>query len=154
MTQRIFVTSKAKHSEIRPSWVKKILRLVFEQEKHNTEVSVLFTDDEEIETLNARFRGKKHPTDVLAFPAGMKNSAVNLLGDIVISIPTAIRQADAGNQPFLQEIAFLIIHGALHLLGYDHHKPTERKIMFAKQSELFKRFFEPERKENHRNPRS
>jgi len=79
------------------------------------EISVVFCDDPFIQALNAEYRGRNKPTDVLSFAQDDPQT----LGDIVISVPTAARQADAAGWPLESEIALLGIHGLLHLLGYD-----------------------------------
>jgi probable rRNA maturation factor len=80
------------------------------------EVSVLFCGDARMRSLNARFRRKDKTTDVLAFPA----PAGGLLGDIVVSVPYAKRQARRRGEPASRELDRLLLHGFLHLLGYDH----------------------------------
>lgn len=89
------------------------------------EISILLTDDQEIQDLNRRFRNIDEPTDVLTFPADNPM----LLGDIAISIPFAERQAKLRNVATSQEIAFLAIHGALHLLGFDDESEDDRSEM-------------------------
>ncbi|MGQ9631248.1 MAG: rRNA maturation RNase YbeY [bacterium] len=86
------------------------------------EVSVLLTDDEEIRSLNRRYRGVDRPTDVLAFAMGECRSAApdDILGDVVISVDTAQRQAEELGHSLERELEILLIHGILHLLGYDH----------------------------------
>lgn len=79
------------------------------------EISIVLCDDAFIQTLNAEYRGKNKPTDVLSFA----QDDPNILGDIVISLPTAACQAEAAGWPLESEIALLGIHGLLHLLGYD-----------------------------------
>ena len=79
------------------------------------EISIVLCDDAFIQTLNAEYRGKNRPTDVLSFA----QNDPNILGDIVISVPTAARQAEAASWPLESEIALLGIHGLLHLLSYD-----------------------------------
>lgn len=105
-------------------------------------------DDAKIQTLNQLYRGKNKPTDVLsfalweedeiAFPPGEGALA---LGDIVLSTQTAARQAKEQNHSFEREIAFLTIHGALHLLGFDHGRDGERRTMFALQNAIFEAVF-------------
>ena len=98
--------------------------------KSRTEVSVLFCGDGAIRTLNRRYRKVDSPTDVLAFPAQSRG----LLGDIVISVPYASRQARRRGEPPAREIDRLLLHGLLHLSGYDHETDggemdaLERKI--------------------------
>lgn len=79
------------------------------------EISIVFCDDPFIQDLNAKYRGKNKPTDVLSFA----QEDPHVLGDIVISVPTAFRQAEAAGWPLESEIALLGIHGLLHLLGCD-----------------------------------
>ena len=84
--------------------------------KSKIEVSVLFCGDRAMRALNRRYRGMDAPTDVLAFPA----EGLGLLGDIVISVPYASRQARRRGEPPPREIDRLLLHGLLHLSGYDH----------------------------------
>lgn len=111
------------------------------------EVSVLLTDDVDIRQLNRDYRGVDAPTDVLAFSMREgEDSDVNpsLLGDLVISLETAARQASTrdglggvcGNLE--AETALLTVHGMLHLLGYDHQAQEEAKVMFEKQDSIFR----------------
>jgi probable rRNA maturation factor len=97
-----------------------------------SELSVLLTDDRTIHALNREHRGKDKPTDVLAFPldeddvpAGMPR----LLGDVVISLDTAERQARGRGRALFLEVRLLLAHGLLHLLGFDHDTPTKKKRM-------------------------
>ncbi len=89
------------------------------------EISILLTDDAEIQDLNNRFRQIDEPTDVLTFPADNPM----LLGDIAISVPYAARQAEARKVSLQQEIGYLAIHGGLHLLGFDDETEDDRKVM-------------------------
>lgn len=110
----------------------------------NTEVSILLTDDKQITELNREYREIDAPTDVLSFSqlegdedfAGEQNDG--LLGDVVISVETAKRQADVQVHSVDEEIDMLLVHGILHLLGYDHAEPDEEKKMFARQAEILK----------------
>lgn len=98
----------------------------------DTEVSVLLCDDDAIQALNAQWRGIDKPTDVLSFPMGEDD----ILGDIVISVDTTIRQAEEYAHTPLDEATRLWIHGLLHLCGYDHETPEEAAEMRAKEEEL------------------
>ncbi len=82
---------------------------------NDPEISVVFCDDPFIQALNAEYRGKDKPTDVLSFA----QNDLQMLGDIVISVWAAARQAEAAGWPLENEIALLGVHGLLHLLGYD-----------------------------------
>jgi len=98
------------------------------------EVSVYFCGDRRMRALNRRYRRRDRPTDVLSFPAG----GGALLGDIVISVPYATRQARRRRQPASAELDRLLLHGYLHLLGYDHE--TDRGQMDALEARLRRRF--------------
>ena len=101
----------------------------------DAELSVLLTDDRTIRELNRAHRGKDKPTDVLAFPLDLEDGDAAgqapgaLLGDVVISLDTAARQARARNRELLAEVRFLLAHGVLHLVGYDHATRSEKQIM-------------------------
>lgn len=95
--------------------------------KENAEISVTFVDNEEIHALNKQYRNMDKPTDVLSFPLGedgkydFNNETKSyMLGDIVISIETALKQSKIYGNSLEREIGFLTVHSMLHLLGYDH----------------------------------
>ena len=104
------------------------------------EVSVLLTDDHRMTELNRDYRGINAPTDVLSFAQleGNENELLNstLLGDVVISLETAERQAIDESHSLEEEVAFLTVHGVLHLLGYDHQTEKEATVMFEKQNTI------------------
>lgn len=102
--------------------------------RENAVVNVLLTRDEEIRTLNERFRKLDEPTDVLTFPTGDFPGAT--LGDIAISVPFARKQADARKVSLGQELAYLSIHGALHLVGFDDESERDRKKMVAEMNSV------------------
>jgi probable rRNA maturation factor len=99
------------------------------------EVTVLLTTDETIRDLNQRFRGKNRPTDVLSFPAE-KHARVQekTAGDIAVSVDTARRQGTACDHSLRTELKILILHGLLHLAGYDHE--TDRGQMHRRERQL------------------
>ena len=99
-----------------------------------SEVSVLFCADARMRSLNRRYRRKDRPTDVLAFPAGP--AADGFLGDIVISVPYAAREARRRSLAHASEMDRLLVHGFLHLMGYDHE--TDEGEMEALESRLRK----------------
>lgn len=107
---------------------------------HKRELSILLCDDATIHELNRTYRGFDRPTDVLAFamdetvegaPASVRPTAMPL-GDIVISVDTARKQAAARGKAIAEEVTFLLAHGLLHLLGYDHVTKDEERRMNAK----------------------
>lgn len=100
------------------------------------EISLLMTDDKSIRELNKDFRNIDKSTDVLSFPMEEET----MLGDIAISLETAKRQAESADIHIEREVAFLFIHGVLHLLGYDHETdPESEKEMFDLQEEILKK---------------
>ena len=99
------------------------------------ECSVLLVDDAAMEKLNRTYRGFAQPTDVLAFPmreGRFRIVSPELLGDVVISAETARRQVETGGGELRAELALLLIHGILHLVGYDHGDAAERRTMERK----------------------
>ncbi len=103
-------------------------------------VGALITGDERVQELNKAYRGMDTTTDVLAFSMregdGMSSSppdGMTRLGDVVISCPQAERQAREQGHSLEKEVAFLAVHGVLHLLGYDHEKPDDETAMKARQ---------------------
>lgn len=107
----------------------------------NGELSVALIGDPEMHRLNARYRGRDRATDVLAFPTDSDLRArCGLLGDVVICVDTAARQAAERGVTVLDEIRVLLVHGLLHLAGYDHERsPAEARRMFAHQRRLVAR---------------
>lgn len=111
----------------------------------SSEVALTFIGDRRMRRLNRQFRGKDRTTDVLAFAmreARVPSAGVTsgLLGDVVISMPTAIRQAREGRRSLDQEIAALLIHGILHLCGYDHERSrTEARRMQRRERMVLRR---------------
>lgn len=103
----------------------------------DSELSVVLTDDETIQQLNRDYRGIDKPTDVLSF-AQQEAEGPNLgiLGDVIISLPTAQRQADERGHPLAVEVRILLVHGLLHLLGFDHEDDEERQEMAAAEQVL------------------
>ncbi|AEG59426.1 rRNA maturation RNase YbeY [Desulforamulus ruminis] len=109
------------------------------------EVGLIFVDDAYIQSLNAEYRGVDRPTDVLSFAMNEgeampeEEDSEDLLGDIVISLPTAQRQALEYGHSFEREVAYLTAHGSLHLLGYDHEDDVGRKVMRDKEEAVLNR---------------
>lgn len=100
------------------------------------DIAIAFCEDDYIRGLNAQYRGLDRPTDVLSFQSEEidPESGRRYLGDIVISLQQANRQAEEAGNPLTSEVAMLVVHGVLHLLGYDHHTPDEKTVMWKQQS--------------------
>ena len=101
-------------------------------------ITLRLTNDSEMKVLNETYRGLAKTTDVLSFNADFKDPETGTfyLGDIVISLEQAVVQAASQGHSLDIECAFLTIHGTLHLLGFDHHDPKEKKEMWALQDNL------------------
>jgi probable rRNA maturation factor len=105
-------------------------------------LSVVITDDGAVRELNREFRDVDAPTDVLAFGTGEESDFVTApgepayLGDVIISYPRAVIQAEEYGHSINRELALLTVHGVLHLLGYDHVDEVERTEMWARQNEI------------------
>ena len=118
-----------------------LLRLLAALECQSCDLGVLIIDDARMQQLNTQYRGIDRPTDVLAFamregPFAELNPEV--LGDVVLSAETALRQARARRHSLAEELARLLIHGTLHLLGYDHEvSPADARLMRAKERALW-----------------
>jgi probable rRNA maturation factor len=107
----------------------------------DAELSLVLAADPEMAELNARFRGCEGPTDVLSFSL-LEGSGARfrggLLGDVVIGVEVAARQARRRGRSLDDEVARLLIHGVLHLLGYDHERDDEARLMRAQERRLWK----------------
>ena len=104
----------------------------------DSDITILVDDDQRIQMLNREYLDVDAPTDVLAFPAdftdpdtGHKN-----LGDVIISYPQAKSEADKRRHTLEAELQLLVVHGVLHLLGYDHLEPKDKEIMWSAQSQI------------------
>ncbi len=104
------------------------------------EVSILLAGDERIRALNREFRGKDQPTDVLSFPAAPPFAAAGQAGDLAISLEAASRQAAEHGHPLQTEVKLLMLHGLLHLAGFDHESDAgqmaRREAQLRKQLAL------------------
>jgi probable rRNA maturation factor len=103
------------------------------------EVSLTLVDDRTIRTLNARYRGVRRRTDVLAFPLA---GPAAVLGEAIISVETARRQAWALGHPLREELDLLCCHACLHLIGYDDREPLEARFMHEREMDLLGRLYE------------
>jgi probable rRNA maturation factor len=104
------------------------------------EISVVFGNDRLLQELNRTYRNKDRPTNVLAFPQSPTYAgepASTMLGDVIVSLPTAAREAHALNQSLEERVIYLLLHGLLHLLGYEHEgSAARRRRMEALEQEV------------------
>jgi probable rRNA maturation factor len=131
--------------EIDPARVERVACAVLEIESVSSDamLSVVITDDGEIQSLNRQFRGIDAPTDVLSFaddaPDGSFVTGAGeppYLGDVVVAYPRAEEQAAAQGHSVDDELRLLIVHGVLHLLGYDHAMPKDEAAMWSRQETI------------------
>jgi probable rRNA maturation factor len=134
------------------SWLQRVVLKTLEAEgiASPAEMGLVITDIKTIQKLNRTYRGENQPTDVLAFHMSPDTSqeseprfvgppdGVRHLGEVVISYPQAVRQAQEQGHDVVRELALLIVHGILHLLGYDDELPEEEQQMKARENEILK----------------
>jgi probable rRNA maturation factor len=103
-----------------------------------TGLSIVIGDDAQLQELNRQFLGLDAPTDVLSFPADEvdPDSGERYLGDVIISLPRAAAQAEAAGHSVQDELQLLVVHGVLHLLGFDHADPDEKERMWGIQAQV------------------
>ena len=120
--------------------IRHMVEAALSSEHASGDACVLVTDAEEIQRLNASYRGIDRVTDVLTFPAWEGDAILcpldGYLGDIAICFERAQEQAEEYGHSLERELAFLSVHGALHLLGYDHMEPEDERNMFRRQTEI------------------
>jgi probable rRNA maturation factor len=132
------------------SWVKHLVQKVLDVEGvgPSTEIGVLITDNKTVQKLNRIYRGENELTDVLSFQTNIGESTapeaffvnapdgVNHLGEVIIAYPQAVKQAKERGRTISQELALLVAHGTLHLLGYDHELSKDGYIMREKERQI------------------
>jgi len=118
--------------------IKEIIKFVLkEMEKDNSELSLVLCNNDYIHFYNKEYRNKDYPTDVLSFVDGERMGKITYLGDIIISIDKVKSQSEEYGVSFEEEFSRLLVHGILHLLGYDHEASEEdEKVMMSIQDKL------------------
>ena len=147
---KLLVRCSVKPSPVSAAWLRRLSSLTLKNVKgasfeKRSELSIVLTGDGEVRRLNRLYRKKDKTTDVLSFPLleGMRlksgKAEMVPLGDVVISLPQTRRQALQKDGEFKRELALLLVHGILHLLGYDHVTKSQEKRMFGLQERLLKK---------------
>ncbi len=131
---------------VRAAWLRDVARraLAAESVAGPANVGIVVTDDETVRDLSHRFLGLDEPTDVLSFglagaddaPFALPPEEAASLGEVVVAYPTALRQAQEAGRPIEAEVAHLLVHGLLHLLGYDHERPEDERAMRCREEEI------------------
>ncbi len=114
---------------------------VLAHESAEGDLTVVLTGDQQLQELNRQYLGIDATTDVLSFSASEVDPDTRrpYIGDVLISVPRAKAQAEAAGHPLEAEVQLLVVHGSLHLLGYDHDEEEERKRMWSVQREVLER---------------
>jgi probable rRNA maturation factor len=120
------------------SLLEQAARAALDHQSADGDLTIVLTDDEQLQHLNRDYLGVDAPTDVLSFPASETDPETGrrYLGDILLSIPRADVQARAAGHPLVDEAQLLVVHGVLHLLGHDHAEADEKAKMWKAQSEI------------------
>ena len=132
------------HGKVNPEFLEKIAGAVLgytdsdESTDKGVNLSIVIESDETLKSLNAQYRQIDKVTDVLSFPADEVDpeTGVRYFGDVILSLEQAGKQADKTGHQLEDEVALLVVHGVLHLLGYDHDTPENKQLMWATQREL------------------
>lgn len=127
-------------ASVEPELLEKAALAVLQHQSYDlaAELSVVIDSDEKLRQLNREFLGIDAPTDVLSFPSEEfdPDEQADYIGDVIISYPRALSQAQAAGHPVINEIQLLVVHGVLHLLGHDHAEPQEKSKMWQAQAEI------------------
>ncbi len=142
----VIITNEQDKIEIPADWEQKInevaaICLREEQIPEEAEIDLLFVDNEAIREMNREYRDKDSATDVLSFPMYEPDEEIDdedeiLFGDIVISLERAQEQCEEYGHSLEREVMYLLVHGLLHLSGYDHMEEDEKKVMRAQEEKL------------------
>ena len=131
---KVHITNRQKALRVPRRRLTSLLRLVAPPEWHDAELSLALVDSAEMTAINDRYCGNQDETDVLAFP--LAGPTDNLIGELVVCASRAHNEAAARGVSAEDELALYVVHGALHLLGYDDQTPAARRRMYARESEL------------------
>jgi probable rRNA maturation factor len=132
-------------ANVSPDWLRLVAQTALEAEGQSSgALTLVMTDDETLRALNRAYLGIDAPTDVLSFGGESPDfvsppDAEVYLGDVVIAYPQAQAQATAAGHPIEAELALLVVHGVLHLLGYDHVHPDDKAAMWERQADILAR---------------
>ena len=134
----IYVSTPPGEPAVEGETLERAASAALDHEAAQGDISIVLTDDEQLHGLNRDYLGIDAPTDVLSFPAAETDPDTGqpYLGDILISLQRAARQAEAGGHSLAAEVQLLVVHGVLHLVGHDHAQPEEKARMWAAQAAI------------------
>lgn len=129
------------------TWISAVLQ---HQNLHTAEVSIYIVDEEEGQQINSQYRDKDYPTNVLSFPADIPEEVgVPLLGDLIVCAPIVEREAKEQQKDLEAHWAHMLVHGCLHLLGYDHLEDNEADLMEGLETHIIQQLGFPPPYESH-----
>jgi len=134
----IFVESQWQDRPVSAELIERAAQAALAHESAEGDISVVLADNPRLRELNREYLGIDAPTDVLSFPASETDpeTGAHYLGDILISVPRAEEQAQSAGHALEAEVQLLVVHGVLHLLGYDHAEAKEKAKMWKAQAEI------------------
>ncbi len=137
-TPNIFVSNRQRTFKVSPKFLISVAEAILSRVGQKSgELSIVLLNDPAMRKLNSQYRGKDCSTDVLAFPQDLSlNVPEHLIGDVIISLQTAARQAKERKSVLRNELVRLLIHGILHLLGYDHEKSLQEATRMKNKERL------------------
>lgn len=134
------IANRQQRIRVPSALIRKLVRLAGKDAWDGAAISVSLLDHEEMVDLNRRFTGREGDTDVLAFPLEDESASEDrVVGEIVVCAARAEREARARNVEPVEELLLYVVHGAVHLLGYDDHSAAEKRRMYAREEEILQR---------------
>jgi len=131
---KLAIASKQNSMECPTEDIRRLVQTALEQEGREAKLSLALVDDEGIARLNRRFLGREGVTDVLAFP--YEETEEEIEGEIIVNAELAVRQAEGRPHTPREELLLYVVHGLLHLLGYDDHEPDQTRLMRRREQEV------------------
>lgn len=141
-TEQVFVANAHPTLETDEDRVRKVASAVLKKERRSGRANIILAMDVDLTEMNSKYRGQNHPTDVLSFPMGNDvhlSAQEQIMGEVYISLDRAQQQAREYGVDFVREVERLVIHGLLHLCGYDHEDPQGARLMKAKEEEFLEK---------------
>lgn len=135
---KITITNLQNAYPIKRQRVREVVKAVLHREKADAELSVVFVDKDEITRLNKKFLGHKGPTDVLSFP--LETNAKHITGEVIVCVPVAVEYAAEAKTEVEGEIMLYVVHGILHLLGYDDTDTKSANTIHHVEKEILTEF--------------
>lgn len=137
---KLEITDLQKLYPVEKNKIRKLVRSILKAEKKDAELSIVFVDNKRIKELNTTFLGHRNATDVLSFPYHEPSGHDTIAGEVIVSVEMAIQWAQKHAYSVEGEIALYLIHGILHLLGYDDKQKSDAKKMHQREGELLSDF--------------